>query len=106
MTESVKTATNQTDGALNRSGDQELSGQRLFWKFAFQRDTVFCAMKVASVITPILTVFNHFQEIVDLRMGLTFWIQVALTFCVPFCVSTYSSAMAGMREYRRQQATA
>ena len=60
------------------------------------RSTVIRAVKVACVITPILTVFNHYQEIVDLRLSLSFWVQVLLTFTVPYCVSTYSSAMASM----------
>ena len=60
------------------------------------QSTVIRAVKVSCVITPILTVFNHYQEIVDLRLGLSFWVQVLLTFTVPYCVSTYSSAMASM----------
>ena len=69
---------------------------RQFLRFAFMRSTVIRAVKVACVITPILTVFNHTPEIVDLRLGMSFWVQVLLTFTVPYCVSTYSSAMASM----------
>ena len=72
-----------------------------FVKFAVMHSTVKRAFKVALVITPILTVFNHFGEIRDLNMGAEFWFQVALTFTVPYCVSTFSSARAAMEEHRK-----
>ena len=73
-----------------------------FLKYCFQRSTVFRALKVAAIITPILTVINHFQELAALELGLVFWFQVALTFVVPFGVSTYSSAMAAGEEHKRK----
>ena len=65
-----------------------------FLKYACMPSTVWRAVKCALIITPILTVINHFQEIRELRMGGAFWLQVGLTFLVPFCVSTFSSAQA------------
>jgi len=59
------------------------------------------AVKVACVITPILTVFNHSREIIAREFGAAFWLQVGLTFLVPYGVSTYSSAMAAIAEHRR-----
>ena len=72
-----------------------------FLRYCSQRSTVFRALKVAAVITPILTVINHFREIAALELGLWFWLQVAMTFVVPYGVSTYSSAMAASEEHRR-----
>ncbi len=72
-----------------------------FLKYCFQRSTVVRALKVAAIITPILTVINHFQELASLELGLLFWLQVVLTFAVPFGVSTYSSAMAASEEHKR-----
>ena len=72
-----------------------------FLKYCMQRSTVVRAIKVGFVITPILTVINHFQEIAALEMGLGFWLQVGMTFVVPYCVSTYSSAMAAGEEHNR-----
>ena len=65
-----------------------------FIRAALLHSVAMRATKVALVITPILTVFNHFGEIMELELGLVFWLQVGLTFLVPYCVSTYSSAMA------------
>lgn len=70
-----------------------IQGARLFLRQASRRSTVLRATKVALVVTPILTVFNHAAEIVNGNLGLAFWGQVVLTFLVPYCVSTYSSAM-------------
>ena len=72
-----------------------------FLKYCMQRSTVVRAIKVGLVITPILTLINHFREIAALEMGLGFWIQVAMTFVVPYCVSTYSSACAASEEHNR-----
>ena len=65
----------------------------LFLKYAVVGSTVKRALKVASVVTPILTVLNHSHEILALEFGTRFFLQVGLTFCVPYMVSTYSSAM-------------
>jgi hypothetical protein len=75
-----------------------------FFKAACMPSVALRAVKVALVITPILTVFNHFQEIVELELGLGFWFQVFLTFLVPYSVSTYSSATA-LLGARREEGT-
>ena len=69
-----------------------------FLGYSCQRSTVVRAVKVASVITPILTVINHYGEIAAWRMGPGFWGQAGLTFLVPYFVSTYSSAMTTMEK--------
>ncbi len=61
------------------------------------------ALKVAAVITPILTVVNHSHEILALDLGAGFWLQVVLTFLVPYAVSTYSSAMALVAHARERE---
>jgi len=73
----------------------------LFFHHALQRSTILRALKVAFFITPILTFFNHYEEIFRLELGSTFWFQTALTFLVPYCVSTYSSAMANIEKHRK-----
>lgn len=74
---------------------------REFLKYALMSSTIRRAVKVALIITPILTVMNHFQEIRELRMGEVFWLQAALTFLVPYCVSTFSSAQAAREEHNK-----
>jgi hypothetical protein len=64
------------------------------------RSTVIRALKVAFVITPILTGVNHSQEIMALDFSPRFYLQALLTFCVPFLVSTYSSAMTRLADMK------
>ena len=71
-----------------------------FFHFAFMPSTIVRAFKVACVITPILTLFNHYDELSAGEIGMNFWLQVGLTFTVPYAVSTYSSAMAALGEHR------
>lgn len=68
----------------------------LFLQCALQRETATRAAGVALVITPILTVVNHWNEIVAGEIGQRFIVQVVLTFLVPYSVSTFSSARAEM----------
>jgi hypothetical protein len=73
-----------------------------FLRCATERQTVLRAFGVALVITPILTLVNHWDEIRRLDFGARFIAQVCLTFCVPYLVSTFSSARTEMAH--RQQA--
>lgn len=65
------------------------------------RETVVRAVKVACVVTPVLTLLNHSREIAAAQLGAAFWLQVVLTFLVPYCVSMYSSAMSAIAEHRQ-----
>jgi hypothetical protein len=73
---------------------------RLFIRCALFPRTIGRAVTVASVITPILTAINHWGEFAKGQIGPGLVLQVALTFCVPYCVSTYSSAQAEMGHTR------
>ena len=77
---------------------------RDFLKYACMPSTAKRAFKCALVITPILTVFNHFSEIRELRLVAGFWIQVGLTFIVPYGVSTFSSARAAIEQHKNSRA--
>ncbi len=95
-------APDRPSGPISGIERRHLRGRvRLFLRYAAMGGTVKRALKVACVITPILTVLNHSAEIMELRLGLAFWLQMALTFCVPYGVSTYSSAMAAIAEHHR-----
>ncbi len=70
---------------------------RNFIKFASTMSTVKRALKVAFIVTPILTILNHAQEIIALNMGALFFLQMVLTFSVPYAVCTNSSAMTELK---------
>ncbi len=78
----------------------EWSELRYFFQCACMRSTVIRALKVAFVITPILTVVNHSQEIMALDFSPRFYLQALLTFCIPYLVSTHSSAMTRLTDMK------
>ena len=67
---------------------------KLFIRYAVDGQTVRRATKVSMVVGPILTVLNHYHTILALDFHTRFFLQMALTFLVPYSVSTYSAAMA------------
>jgi hypothetical protein len=61
---------------------------------ALQRDIFMRAIKVALVVGSILMLINHGDVILSNGLSIKELIKIALTYCVPYCVSTYSSAEA------------
>lgn len=64
------------------------------------RTTLIRGIKVALIVGPILTAINQFDVIADRDFGGTFFLKLALTFTVPFCVSVSSSTLAALRPIR------
>ncbi|MEM8653831.1 MAG: nitrate/nitrite transporter NrtS [Pseudomonadota bacterium] len=52
------------------------------------------AAKIAFVVGIIIAMINHGDRITSGQMDITAWLKCALTFLVPYSVSTYSSVMA------------
>ncbi len=63
-----------------------------FLKYARLPGNLIGAFKVACVIAPVLTLMNHWGEIAAMRLDFIFWLQMLLTFTVPFSASLFSSA--------------
>ncbi|MGA0411313.1 MAG: nitrate/nitrite transporter NrtS [Candidatus Puniceispirillales bacterium] len=61
-------------------------------------DVFLRALKMASIVGIILAAINHGDHLLLGTMTFTNWVKVLITFCVPFCVSTISSALAIKRE--------
>ncbi len=75
---------------------------RGFWEIAFSREVVRRALRVAGIVGVVLAIINHGDNIMRMTIGFdTIW-RVLLTFCVPYCVSTYSSVLS-VREYHSSQ---
>lgn len=66
---------------------------RLFIKHACDRICIIRSVKVSLIVGTILGLINHSDAIISGTFGRTNIIQVALTYLVPFCVSTFGSAM-------------
>jgi hypothetical protein len=70
------------------------SGLAQFLALWFQRATVRRAVTVAMIVGPILTLINQYDAIASGSFGAKFFFKMALTFLVPYSVSSYSSVMA------------
>ena len=54
----------------------------------------FRAVKIAALVSCIKAAINHGDSIAANQMTVSAWLKIALTFCVPYCVSWYSSVEA------------
>ena len=70
----------------------ELPGS--FWRFATSRPVVQRAAAMALIVGPIIALINYGDMVVSGEMTRMEWIKVAITFLVPYTVSTVSSALA------------
>ena len=68
------------------------------FELIIRKDILVRAIKFACVVGVILAVINHGDHIISGNMTLTNWIKIGITFCVPFCVSTFSSILAIKKE--------
>ncbi|WP_218119204.1 nitrate/nitrite transporter NrtS [Limimonas halophila] len=75
---------------------QTKSERPCWWRMAVAPGTVRVATVTALVVGPILTAINQWGALTggaDLN-----WIKVALTFAVPYAVSTVSAALNACRD--------
>jgi len=69
----------------------------------FQRRTVLRAVKVAAIVGPILTLINQYDVLLNGNYSARVIGKIVLTFLVPYCVSSFSSARAEIeREVARE----
>lgn len=87
---------------MTTASAQRENGQHFIHHW-FRRETVRRALTVAGIVGPILTVINQYDVLWRLEFSLRFWMKVVLTFLVPYCVSSFSSARAYMEQEARQR---
>ena len=58
------------------------------------RQVIVDSLKVSFVVGTILAIINHGPEIFTLTLSEQAAYQIALTYLVPYCVSTYSAVKA------------
>ena len=69
---------------------------RVFFSYFFGPESVRRAIRVALVVGPILGLINHFELLVGGEVTRVRLFKICLTFLVPFCVSSFSSATTMM----------
>lgn len=65
-----------------------------FLWLARQPSVVKRAAKIALIVGCILAVINHGDKLLTGSLQLGDVVRIFMTFCVPYCVSTYSSVIA------------
>ncbi|MBA3580852.1 MAG: nitrate/nitrite transporter NrtS [Gammaproteobacteria bacterium] len=65
-----------------------------FWYFATLPSVIKRGLIIGLIVGTILNLINQGDIIVVFAWSEVTWWRVALTYCVPYCVSTYSSAMS------------
>jgi len=60
-----------------------------------QRTTMKRSLKVAAVVGTVLAVINHYDMFLSGAFTTRRCVQIVVTYLVPFCVSTVSSALHG-----------
>ena len=71
---------------------------REFLRIAWRADVRNRAGKVALIVGTILVAINQGDVIVAGAITTEHWFKIVLTYCVPYCVSTYS-AVGAERKY-------
>jgi len=67
---------------------------RAWLAIAFQESVYRRALKMTVVVGSILAFINHGDRLFSGDMTASEWIKIALTFLVPYCVSTFASVQA------------
>lgn len=81
---------------MNALVPEGMSHYRRFLFHWFRHETVARALKVAAVVGPILTGINQYDVLLSLDFSPRLFLKIALTFLVPYSVSSFSSARAYM----------
>ena len=71
--------------------------QPTFFSIWFERRTVRRAVNVAAIVGTILCLINQWQGIVLGNVPID-WLKVVLTYCVPYCVSSYSTTASKLEQ--------
>lgn len=65
-----------------------------FWRFALSWPVVRRAAAIAVIVGPVIAFINHGDLIVSGDTTRMEWVKIAITFLVPYTVSTVSSTLA------------
>lgn len=71
---------------------------KTFFSVATDKGTVVMSTKIALFVGSILALINYGDRIfLHYDMHTLDWVKLAVTYCVPYCVSTYGAARYAMR---------
>ena len=65
-----------------------------WWHYARSPEVRRRALKMSAIIGTVLATINYADKLLGGGLSTSDLCKIALTYCVPFCVSTYSAATA------------
>jgi len=65
-----------------------------WFKLAVRRDILLRGLKVGIIVGTLLTAINYGDVLIGGELQPVMYWKIMLTYCVPFCVSTYASVEA------------
>lgn len=71
-----------------------VAAMKRWLNIAVRVDVARRSLKVASIVGTILALINYWDRIVPYSLDFNAWAKIAMTYCVPYCVSTYASVSA------------
>jgi uncharacterized membrane protein len=72
-----------------------------FWSVAKRRSVAMRALRIASIVGIVLAIINHGDSLISQSYSAATIFKIALTFLVPYCVSTFSSVLAVRDQLQR-----
>lgn len=90
------------DAPSTKPDTEEQSPGAAVWRLILRRDVVSRSIRVAIVVGTILILINHASGLMHARITPLEGVQIALTYCVPYCVVTYASVQAIRCERKRE----
>ena len=63
-----------------------------FVEAALQKQIVIRSLKVAAIVGTILVFINYGDRFFPPNLNGSDWVKIMMTYCVPYCVATYSAA--------------
>ncbi len=67
---------------------------KAWFNIALRADVVGRSLKVAAIVGTILALINYWDRLVPYSLDFNAWVKIAMTYCVPYCVSSYASVSA------------
>lgn len=82
---------------VRRNQPSPAASVRRFLRTALRGEIIRRAAGTAALVGTILAAINHGPELVRLDVDARRWLQMGLTYLVPYCVATYAATMQELR---------
>lgn len=68
-----------------------------------RRDVIRRSSRVALLVGTVLVLINHGDALITARLTTIDIVKIIMTYCIPYCISTYASVLAVMEERKSSE---